>query len=211
MFFSILLCTFNRANLLPNAIESVINQSFADWELIIIDDGSQDNTKYVIQKYLEDSRISCFYQTNAGAASARNVGLEKAKGKYITILDSDDHYKEDHLLTRHDVIRKNTDIDVLHGGCEIIGSELVPDIHNPQSLINLNDCYIGGTFFIKREVLIETGGFPIVSYGEDFLLMQTFIELNKKILKVEAPTYVYNRLSEDSICNSIRENNDTKR
>jgi hypothetical protein len=78
-------------------------------------------------------------------------------------------------------------------------------------MIHLKDCYIGGTFFIKKEILKKVGGFPIVSYGEDYLLMKKLLELNLNILKVDAPTYVYNRLSEDSVCNSISEYNDTKR
>jgi glycosyltransferase involved in cell wall biosynthesis len=189
----------------------VINQSFADWELIIIDDGSTDNTFDSIKKYLSDKRISNYYQNNSGAASARNYGLEKASGKFVTILDSDDHYKEEHLQTRHEILQNNPAIDVLHGGCEIIGSELVPDINNTSKMIHLKDCYIGGTFFIKKEILKKVGGFPIVSYGEDYLLMKKLLELNLNILKVDAPTYVYNRLSEDSVCNSISEYNDTKR
>jgi hypothetical protein len=211
MFFSILLCTYNRATTIEAAIESVVNQSFADWELLIIDDGSNDHTLDLINKYLSDKRISYYYQSNSGAASARNFGLEKASGKYITILDSDDQYKEDHLLIRHEIVIKNSDIDVLHGSCEIIGSELVPDINNTSKMIHLKDCYIGGTFFIKNGILKKVGGFPIVSYGEDYLLMKKLLELDLNIMKVDAPTYVYNRLSEDSVCNSISEYNDTKR
>ncbi len=95
-FFSIILPTFNRANLLPKAIESLINQDYKDWELIVVDDGSLDNTKEVVKAF-DDPRIQYVYQENAERSAARNNGIGLAKGQYIGFLDSDDQFHEKHL------------------------------------------------------------------------------------------------------------------
>ncbi|TNF06006.1 MAG: glycosyltransferase family 2 protein, partial [Deltaproteobacteria bacterium] len=90
-FFSIILPTYNRAHFLPKAIESVLAQTFEDWELVIVDDGSIDNTKEVVDSY-RDPRIVYFYQLNQERSVARNNGISQAKGDYICFLDSDDYY-----------------------------------------------------------------------------------------------------------------------
>ena len=95
-FFSIVIPTYNRANHLPKAIESVLAQSFTDWELIIVDDGSTDNTRELVASYNEP-RIKYFYQENAERSAARNNGIRNAKGEWICFLDSDDFFLPNHL------------------------------------------------------------------------------------------------------------------
>ena len=90
-FFSIIIPTYNRATLIAKAIDSVIAQTFLDWELLIIDDGSTDNTSEVVEAY-KDSRIKYIFQKNAERSAARNNGINKATGNYICFLDSDDYY-----------------------------------------------------------------------------------------------------------------------
>ena len=107
-FFSIILPTFNRSNIIINSIESVCNQSFDNWELIIIDDGSTDNTQAIIKdKINEDSRIKYFYQKNSERSAARNYGINKTNGSYICFLDSDDLYENNYLNALHKFIQKN--------------------------------------------------------------------------------------------------------
>jgi glycosyltransferase involved in cell wall biosynthesis len=95
-YFSIVLPTYNRSHMLGKALESVIGQTYSHWELIIVDDGSTDNTKEVVESY-NDTRIRYFFQTNQERSAARNNGVEKAIGKYICFLDSDDYFLEDRL------------------------------------------------------------------------------------------------------------------
>ena len=79
-FFSIVLPTYNRAHFLVNSIGSVLSQNFRDWELLIIDDGSTDNTKEVAQNWVaKDSRFVYLHKENGGVSSARNFGIEKAE------------------------------------------------------------------------------------------------------------------------------------
>jgi glycosyltransferase involved in cell wall biosynthesis len=95
-FFSVIIPTYNRALLIKKAIQSVLQQTYTDWELIIVDDGSTDNTKEVIESY-SDKRIRYIYQQNAERSEARNNGIKNALGKYICFLDSDDFFLPNRL------------------------------------------------------------------------------------------------------------------
>lgn len=95
-FFSIIIATFNRVNLLRQAIQSVLDQRFKEWELIIVDDGSTDGTNKLIRE-LGDSRIRYYFQDNQGRSSARNKGITIAKGNFFCFLDDDDWYYPDFL------------------------------------------------------------------------------------------------------------------
>jgi glycosyltransferase involved in cell wall biosynthesis len=108
-FFSVIVPTYNRADKIKKTIDSVRNQNFDDWELIIIDDGSTDNTNEVLEPILyEETRIKYFFQKNQERSIARNNGIIKSKGEYICFLDSDDEYLNNHLSILHSEIeRKN--------------------------------------------------------------------------------------------------------
>ncbi len=200
---SIILPTFNRAQLLSRAIESVLNQSFEDWELIIIDDGSSDDTYEVVNKYLvEHDNIRYIKHTNRFISLSLNVGVKASCGKYITYLSSDDEFKKDHLKLRCDFLEKNPHVDFIHGGLEIIGDEFVKDKNDLSKKIHLSECKVGGTFFYKREVAEKIGGYKDLKYSEDSDFYDRVYE-KFKIAKVDWQTYVYYRDTPDSICNSI--------
>lgn len=94
---SVVVPTYNRADVLPRAIESVLQQTYEDFELIIVDDGSTDTTKEVVQSY-DDERIRYVpLKTNNGANAARNTGIRQANGRYISFLDSDDEFRRGYL------------------------------------------------------------------------------------------------------------------
>jgi glycosyltransferase involved in cell wall biosynthesis len=107
-FFTIIIPTYNRASLLTSTIQSVQQQEFEDWELIIVDDGSTDLTKGMVQQIQStDQRVKYIYQTNAERSAARNNGIENSEGKYICFLDSDDKYCPNHLSTFYHFITTN--------------------------------------------------------------------------------------------------------
>ena len=88
---SIITPLYNGARFLPQTIESVLRQTYPDWEMLIINDGSTDNGEAIAQQYAQqDSRIQVFTQSNRGSAAARNNGIRRAKGRYIALLDADD-------------------------------------------------------------------------------------------------------------------------
>jgi glycosyltransferase involved in cell wall biosynthesis len=95
-FFSIIIPTYNRANLLKEAIISVLHQTYTDWELIVVDDGSTDESVTIVKSFME-KRIHYYFQKNQGKSVARNLGIEMAKGSYICFLDSDDYFLSHHL------------------------------------------------------------------------------------------------------------------
>src|SRR5690554_3150909 len=89
ILFSVIIPTYNRASLITKTIESVIDQSYQNFEIIVVDDGSTDNTKEVV-KLIMDPRLKYFYVENGERGRARNIGTFHAEGKYVTFLDSDD-------------------------------------------------------------------------------------------------------------------------
>ena len=104
---SVIIPTYNRASLLKEALDSVLAQTYTDYEVIVIDDGSTDNTEEMMQAFLTDSRIRYIKQSNAGVSAARNHGIFEARGEWIAFLDSDDLWfpekleKQMAFLTEH--------------------------------------------------------------------------------------------------------------
>src|SRR3972149_1446112 len=93
LLVSIVLCTFNRASLLPRALSSVLRQTYGNWELIVVDDGSTDRTAAAVNRFIaREPRITMFRQRNRGLALARNAGIRRTNGDFICFLDSDDAY-----------------------------------------------------------------------------------------------------------------------
>ncbi|QDH79807.1 glycosyltransferase family 2 protein [Echinicola soli] len=104
-FFSIIIPTFNRATVLKQSVDSVLFQTFTDFELIIVDDGSVDNTDKIVTS-IKDSRVVYIKNTRTkGACGARNTGAIKAKGKWLAFLDSDDTWECDKLKKMHERLR----------------------------------------------------------------------------------------------------------
>ena len=98
MLVSIIIPVYNAERYIERCIGSVIKQSHTNWELLLIDDGSKDSSGLICDKYsLKDNRIHVFHKENGGVSSARNLGIEKAKGEWIAFVDADDYIKEDYL------------------------------------------------------------------------------------------------------------------
>lgn len=95
---SIITPCYNGAKYIGETIDSVISQTYPDWEMIIVDDGSKDNSAQIVREYAEkDSRITLVQQENAGSAAARNNGIRRAEGQYMALLDADDLWHPDFL------------------------------------------------------------------------------------------------------------------
>jgi glycosyltransferase involved in cell wall biosynthesis len=174
-FFSIILPTYNRAHFLPKAIESVLAQTFEDWELVIVDDGSTDNTKEVVLAY-QDLRIVYIYQENQERSAARNNGISQAKGDFICFLDSDDYYLPEKLMNLSKQIKIEDKLVLYFDGIvtEIRG-EL---IQNPfQSIKNENwpEFILTNTLFSqqicgKKEIFKQFKFNSKIRIGEDMEL-----------------------------------------
>lgn len=197
-FFSVIICTYNRGYLLPRALDSLIDQSCTEWEAIVIDDGSKDDTADVIKPYISE-RIHYFPLPHKGLAESRNRGIKRSKGKYITFLDSDDAYKINHLMDRKNYLSRHPEVDLLHSNAEVIGDQFVPDKDNPDKLIAIDDCVVGGTFVIKR-VSLDVADLFHDGYSDDSRFYEHFVARDKRIAKIDSPTYIYYRDSDDSLC-----------
>jgi glycosyltransferase involved in cell wall biosynthesis len=169
-FFTIVTPSFNRGIVLPNAVRSVLLQTFHDFELIIVDDGSTDNTKKHVSAF-QDERIQYVYQPNSGVCIARNTGIQASKGKYITFLDSDDVVEPNWLQDFYQsILERETDLvfcDMLlkypDGRVRVRHALYRYDDKTP----NENGMYMPGSFCIKADLLRMIGGFdPNIKFGE---------------------------------------------
>ncbi len=201
-FFSVIITAYNRAETICRAIDSLIAQSEKDWECIIVDDGSSDDTNSKIKKYLSSRKFRYFHHANRGAGFSKNRGISEAEGIYITFLDSDDEFLPEHLSERKKILMEKKDIDLIHGGCRIIGNPFVPDVDVPGGKIHLNDCIVGGTFFVKRSKALEIGGFRDMRFGDDVDFFRRANHAGFKIMKTYLNTYVYHRDGGDSLCDT---------
>lgn len=196
---SVIIPAYNSAAFIEATLASVLSQTFRHFEIIVVDDGSRDNTQKIIRKWQErEKRIKYFYQENQGVAAARNVGIRKAKGTYITFLDSDDSFEPEFLEKMYAKIEE-TQSNLCFCGfirhflnqaqkCEP-GNFYIPD---PLSLIIDKQWISTDSWLIRKEFLQQhkisfTEG---MQYGEDFEFFCRLIYLSEHSI-----TYVKEYLS----------------
>jgi glycosyltransferase involved in cell wall biosynthesis len=121
---SVIIPTFNYGRFVEEAIESVRQQSFSDWECLVVDDGSTDNTKQIVEKIsAEDPRVSYFYQENKGLSAARNTGIIESVGEFFQFLDSDDLLETRKLELQLDYLFSHPEIDIVYGDMRYFSSD----------------------------------------------------------------------------------------
>lgn len=168
---TVLIPTYNYAKYLPEAIESILNQTYPqrDIEIIVVDDGSTDNTKEVLKPYISKGIIKYLYQDNAGKASATRLGVEIANGEYLFNLDADDYYLPNCIATVMDYFLKDNNINQvshlayrLEKSAELIKQKLshlhAGEIMNGKEILKKNIFHgwnvgLGSTFAIKTSIL----------------------------------------------------------
>lgn len=121
---SIIIPCYNQAQYLDEALQSVMNQSYQEWECIIVDDGSLDSTSGIAKEWIvKDSRFKYSYKDNGGICSARNFGIIQAKGEFILALDADDKIANDYLQLAISEFQKDTTLKVVYSRAEKFGAE----------------------------------------------------------------------------------------
>lgn len=127
-FFSVIIPLYNKENFIENTIQSVLDQTFQDFEIIVVNDGSTDRSEEKLLQF-KDSRISYFSKINEGASTARNYGIEKANASFITFLDADDYWYPTFLETMFNNISTVPDQKVFSGAIEIDTSKKIIPSH----------------------------------------------------------------------------------
>lgn len=170
MRFSVVIPAYNREHELPKCIESVLNQTFQDFELIIVDNGSTDNTKILVEKYSkDDQRIKYLWQENSGSpAGSRNTGIKNSQGEWIAFLDSDDYWYSQKLEEVDLILQKATEdiIAVSHweqkevnGNVDIVLEHGMPCDDFYSQLLYTGNCLSTSAMTVKKDVLIQVGLF----------------------------------------------------
>ena len=176
---------------IKRAIDSVLQQDFNDFELIIIDDGSNDSNRKSLLKYVEkhENKIIYIRHSNRGQSASINRGVLNSVGEFITIIDSDDEYKPQHLSS---CLQEIENVDLICSTTEtIVGSiedYFVPDKNDHTKLIHLDDGILFGTLFGQKKV------FEIIKFKNGFAADADFYERAKKqflVKKVNLRTYIY--------------------
>ena len=180
-FFSILVPTFNQADYLPYALDSIIAQTMDSWEAVIVNDGSTDNTDTILKNYSSaDPRFKIYNQENGGCGAALNTGLKNSRGKWICWLSSDDLFEPDKLETHLKWINAHKNIKFFYSHFfylnEESGDKTEPDLWRPlppkefQVSRFFQGNYVhGNSIAIHSDVFKEIGFFnESLRYGQDF-------------------------------------------
>ncbi|MBA3648349.1 MAG: glycosyltransferase [Chitinophagales bacterium] len=199
---SIITPTYNHARFLDACIQSALNQTYLNWEMIIVNDGSTDNTEHIAKAYTtKDSRIKLFTQKNKGAfklVETYNFALDNTNGKYIAILEGDDLWESQKLELQIKALETDENIVLTWGRAKVIDADqtkidsVEPDMHETQSILFDNtpagnllkvlyfrNCIPALTIVIRKFILLQIGGFksgknlPLIDYP-------TILELSLK-------------------------------
>lgn len=166
IFFSIIIPTYNRASFIVKTIQSIINQTYSNFEIIVVDDGSTDNTEEVV-KSIKDERIKYHKKENSERGAARNFGAKKAKGGFITFVDSDDLVYNDYLEQANMFINNNLNAKIFHQLFEIkdVEGNLLQKIAKTKRNV-FKSLIFEGNFMACQGMFLE----------KDFALEHSFIE-----------------------------------
>ena len=204
MKFSIIIPLYNKAPYIRKALETVCAQTYRDYEIIVVNDGSRDDSAVVAESYLQHAEGICYTiisQDNAGVAAARNRGVKHASGQYMAFLDADDWWEPDYLARMAELIADYPQAGVY--GCNYVyykpGKTRVA-LNIPTGYINYPKAYYEGSAMpiwtgatiMPKTVLEEMGGFPLgIKLGEDFLLWAK-TALHYKVAFLNEPLAYYN-------------------
>jgi glycosyltransferase involved in cell wall biosynthesis len=182
---SVVIPLYNKAHQIANTLQSVFGQTFTDFEIIIVDDGSTDNSSSVVSS-INDTRIRLIHQNNAGVSAARNRGIAEANGEFVAFLDADDEWKPDYLATQAQLAEEYSQCDVFATNYEFckdggkVTSTIIrclPFIGTSGILSNYFEVASNShpplwtsAVMVRKSAIESIGGFPFgIKSGEDLL------------------------------------------
>jgi glycosyltransferase involved in cell wall biosynthesis len=179
-FFSVIIPTYNRLTLLKETVQSVLNQSLTDFEMLIVDDGSTDGTSNWAS-LIADTRVRYSYKENEGVCSARNFGASVATGSYLIFLDSDD------LVVEHWLSDFNSEI--IKSGADVV---MCRRVINGTSTTTGYQGFLAGTFCIKTALFLKAGGYDTqLKFGENTELKWRVAQLTQHMVMIPKPNVIY--------------------
>ncbi|MCX6283819.1 MAG: glycosyltransferase, partial [Bacteroidetes bacterium] len=185
---SILMTVYNGEKYLKETIESVISQTFENFEFIIIDDGSTDSSKEIIASF-RNNRIVYVYQANAGVAAASNKGLAIAKSRYIARIDADDICLKDRIRLQFEFLENNPGYVVCGSTAEmmdmegnyIFTSSLPQSDEDIRKVLEKENCFVHSSTFFRKEAALKIGGYNemVKFYFNDYIFLYQLTKLGK--------------------------------
>lgn len=197
---SVVITCFNLGRFLEEAVESVINQSYCNWECVIVDDGSTDNTREIAISYeSKDSRITFMHKANEGVANARNIGIRRSQGEYILLLDADDKLGLDYLELAVNSFQANSNLKIVYCEAHYFGKKAgkwdLPEF-SVEELLKNNMIFVSALF--RKVDYDKTKGFRSIGF-EDWDFWLSFIDTfdGIEVLKIKKVCFYY-RIRSDS-------------
>ncbi len=188
---SVIIPLYNKAEYVSRALDSILSQSFDDFELIVVDDGSTDGSPDVVRGY-QDRRLRLIQQENAGPGAARNRGVKEAQGTYVAFLDADDEWMPDYLKRSYETLQQHPECDVcvssrtikaegkvIHSvecisgliGRDYSGAWQLTSSISDRELEHIIRAFQPGSVFMSRQLYLDLGGYSEVNhFGEDWHL-----------------------------------------
>ena len=192
---SVVIPLYNKEKSISSTLRTVLNQTFSDYEIVIVNDGSTDGSVEEIEK-VQDDRIRLVHQPNAGVSAARNRGIEEAKGDLIAFLDADDEWKPEYLATQYHLFQKYPECSVFACNYEFrdVSGKVTPTLIHKLPFVG-EDGILSNYFevascshppicsisvMVKKQVMQAIGDFPIgITHGEDLLTWARLAVRNK--------------------------------
>lgn len=208
VFFSVVIPVFNKEDTIQATIQSVLNQTYTNFELIVVNDGSSDESENKVENSIDD-RLILIHKKNGGVSSARNLGITEAKGQYITFLDGDDEWEKDFLETIVSLIYKYPNISVFTTGFAfLIDGLVIPAQKIEDGIINnyfeqaLNTPIVSSSSIcIKKDVFQIISPFnEQITHGEDLELWARIGKIYKIAVSKQIKAY-YRRGLENQATN----------
>lgn len=223
---SVIVPIYNAEKFLHYCIDSILNQSFVDFEILLVNDGSTDNSGKICDKYAEkDTRVKVIHKQNGGVSSARNAGIEAAQGEYICFVDSDDYLESNYLKELIETKKKYPDFDNVWCGFQTVedyynNNKKAYDVErdNDYSFSDLNSIMdLFEKWFVqmpwnklyKTKTIVENSIVfpPELSLGEDYIFNLRYLDCtNGKIVVINKPLYDYLRDGKESLDNKYYPN-----
>lgn len=207
---SIVIPVYNAEKYISYTIESVIKQSYSNWELILVNDCSPDNSVEVIKKYLSKKVRLINMPVNSGVSKARNEGVKNAKGSYIAFLDADDMWARDKLEKQIEVVKKNNNVGIVYTGSKFVDENNnefdyilnVPTRINYKELLKQNviSC---SSVLIKKEFILKYK-FQNDNMHEDYAVWLQLLRDGVAAIGINEPLLLYRILNNSKSSNKIK-------